>query len=231
MRREEVVPGTRSESGSSLWLERLYEYRFRGVDQSARAGVWQKIAAFLYEELGRPDTVLDPAAGRCEFINAVPARERWAVDRVPFADAVPAPGTRVVVSDVMTADLPTGHFEASLVSNFLEHLSTPTEIASFLDRLHHWTRPGGYVAILGPNYRYAEDVYWDCADHTLALTHIAVEEHLYGAGFELRKTIPRFLPYSFRGRFPPSPRLAALYLKAPPLWRLIGKQYLVIAQR
>jgi hypothetical protein len=35
----------------------------------------------------------------------------------------------------------------------------------------------------------------------LALTHVAIEEHLYAAGFVPTKTVPRFLPYSFRGQF------------------------------
>ena len=56
--------------------QRLYEYRFREVDQRARAAVWAEIAPFIHEQLRRPERVLDPAAGRGEFINAVPARER-----------------------------------------------------------------------------------------------------------------------------------------------------------
>jgi Methyltransferase domain len=231
LRREEAVPGVRAEFDSEQWHERLYQHRFRGVDQSARAAVWGAIAAFLYEELGRPDTVLDPAAGRCEFINAVPARERWAVDRVPFADASIDPGIRFVVDDVMTTDLPAAHFDAALVSNFLEHLPTVWDIAGFLGRLRGWMRPGGRIAVLGPNYRYCKHVYWDCADHTIALTHVSVEEHLHAAGFALHRTVPRFLPYSFRGAFPASPRLTEIYLRSRPAWRLLGKQYLVIAER
>jgi hypothetical protein len=41
--------------------------------------------------------------------------------------------------------------------------------------------------------------------------------------------VPRFLPFSFRGVLPPSPALTALYLRFPIAWRLLGKQFLVIA--
>jgi hypothetical protein len=65
----------------------------------------------------------------------------------------------------------------------------------------------------------------------VALTHVAIEEHLYAAGMDVIRSIPRFLPYSFRGRLPASERLARAYLSVPPLWRLLGKQFLVVAER
>ena len=41
----------------------------------------------------------------------------------------------------------------------------------------------------------------------------------------------RFLPYSFRSRLPANARTTRLYLSAPALWRVLGKQFLVIARR
>jgi hypothetical protein len=63
------------------------------------------------------------------------------------------------------------------------------------------------------------------------LTHVAVTEHLYPAGFDITTVTPRFLPYSFRGLLPPSPLLTRTYLRTPALWRLLGKQFLVIARK
>jgi len=216
---------------TTINYERLYEYRFRDVDQTAKVAVWSEIARFVHEQLGRPSRVLDPAAGTCEFINAVPAAERWAIDRVSFDGVRTAPGTKLVISDVMDADLPADYFDGAFVSNFLEHLPTPDSIAAFLERMHGWMSPGGKIAILGPNIRYCPDVYWDCADHWLGLTHVAIEEHLYAAGFKPRVTHPRFLPYSFRGGLPASAKLTNLYLRTPAAWRVLGKQFLVIAER
>jgi hypothetical protein len=65
----------------------------------------------------------------------------------------------------------------------------------------------------------------------VALTHVAIAEHLYAAGFEPERIIPRYLPYSFRGILPPSQRLTGLYLRTPPAWKLLGKQFLVIGRR
>ena len=42
--------------------------------------VWSELGTFLHRTMGRPDRMLDPTAGMCEFINKVPSKERWAVD-------------------------------------------------------------------------------------------------------------------------------------------------------
>jgi hypothetical protein len=215
---------------AALDYQRLYEYRFRDVDQDHRQAVWQEIAPWIHKRLGSPERVLDPAAGRCEFINAVPASERWAVDEVAYAERAASPGTHVIVSDIMDVDLPPGHFGAVWVSNFLEHLSTQEHVAAFLEKMRACIRPGGAIAVMGPNFRYCWDEYFDYADHTLPLTHLAVAEHLYAAGFEVTEIIARFLPYSFRSRLPSSPSLARLYLRTPVAWRLLGKQFLVIGR-
>lgn len=215
----------------SVDYQRLYEYRFSGIDQDSRKAVWAEIARYVHGRLGAPQRILDPAAGRCEFINAVPAPERWAVDRVAYAEQHARPGTRVIVSEIMEADLPLAYFDAVWVSNFLEHLPTQEHLAAFLERMRGCVSPGGAIAIMGPNFRYCADQYFDCADHTLALTHVAVAEHVYAAGFEVADIVPRFLPYSFRGRFPPSPALTRRYLRTPAAWRILGKQFLVIGRR
>jgi SAM-dependent methyltransferase len=212
-------------------FQRLYEYRFRDVDQDARVSVWNEIAPFVHEQLGAPERVLDPAAGRGEFINAVPARERWAVDRVAYAEGTYDAGVEVVVADIFEADLPAEHFDGVFVSNFLEHLPTQDAVAAFLERMHACVRPGGRIAIMGPNFRYCADDYFDMADHTVILTHSAVAEHLYAAGFEPERVEARFLPYSFTGKLPPSPVLTRRYLRTPLAWRLLGKQFLVIGRR
>ncbi len=211
--------------------ERLYTYRHRDVDQSARRDVWIEIARHIHARMGEPQRVLDPAAGLGEFINAVPAEERWAVDQHAYADGTYEPSVRSVVSDVLTADLPAGYFDGIFVSNFLEHLTDQEAVATFLEKMFETAAPGGRIAVMGPNFRYCSKEYFDMADHTLALTHRAIAEHLYAAGFEPEVIEPRFLPYSFAGRLPPSPMLVRRYLQLPLAWRVLGKQFFVIGRR
>jgi hypothetical protein len=211
--------------------QRLYEYRFRDVDQAARQAVWDQVAAFLYERMARPERLLDAAAGRCEFINATPALERWAVDETSYDEGSLSPGVKLVVSEIMEAQLPADHFDGVFVSNFLEHLTSQDAVAAFLSKMHSHMSADGRIAIMGPNFRYCMNEYFDMADHTVILTHKAVAEHLYAAGFEVESVVPRFLPYSFTGRLPSPSPLVRLYLAVPLVWRLLGKQFLVIGRK
>lgn len=208
----------------------MYAYRFKDVDLDSRMSVWNEITAYLHERYGRPERVLDPAAGLGEFIVSNPAPERWAVDMVDHG-LQPAPGLTIQISPFAEADLPEDHFDMIFVSNLLEHLPTPDAIADFLSRCHGLLRPGGRVVVVGPNFRYCYKEYFNCADHILALTNVAIAEHLYAAGFEVEDEEAQFLPYSFRSILPASPTLTRYYLQFPPAWRLLGKQFLVSGVR
>ena len=227
----ETTYRSETDAAPEINYERLYQYRFRGIDQEERIAVWREISPHVHKLMGEPQKVLDPAAGRGEFIGAVPARETWAVDEVLYPEASYKPDTKVVTASIQDAELPAGHFDGVFMSNFLEHLPDQKAIAEVLKKLGTAMEPGGRMAIMGPNYRYASADYWDCADHYVALTHLAIAEHLYAAGFEPTTIIPRYLPYSFRGRLPASPAMTRLYLKTPLAWKLLGKQFLVIGRK
>jgi SAM-dependent methyltransferase len=217
-------------STSSINYQKLYAYRFRDVDQASRQAVWREIARYIYMRLGEPRSVLDPAAGRGEFITAVPAAERWGVDLVSQGDLESA-GVKMIIADIMDAELPEEHFDGVFISNFLEHLPDQNSVAAVLSKLRDAMVPGGRIAIMGPNFKYCAKEYFDCADHTLILSHVGLAEHLHAAGFEVDAMHPRFLPYSFRGLLPPSPALTRTYLHTPTAWKLLGKQFLAIASK
>jgi Methyltransferase domain len=221
-------PSTRPELG--IDYARLYEYRFRDVEQTGKLAVWAEIARYVHARMGAPERMLDPAAGRGEFIRSVPAAERWAVDMVKQAD-LEADNVKMIISDIMDAELPADYFDGVWVSNFLEHLPDQNAVADLLGKLHASMTVGGRIAIIGPNFKYCPREYFDCADHTVILTHVGVTEHLYAAGFEIESVAPRFLPFSFRGVLPPSPRLTRRYLHTPALWPLLGKQFFLIARK
>lgn len=210
---------------------RLYDFRFRNVATTRRERVWAEIAPWLHRRLGRPDRVLDAAAGRGEFINAVHAPERWAVDVVDAPSLHHDPSVKTVIGNVLDVDLPVDGFDGILVSNLLEHFASQDQVGTFLRRMHRVLAPGGRIAVLGPNFRYCADNYFDCADHTLALTHRSVEEHLHAAGFDVESITPKVLPFTFAGRLPAHHLLVRAYLRFRPAWWLLGKQFLVIGRR
>ncbi len=174
--------------------------------------------------------MLDPAAGWGEFINAVPASERWLVDAVEFPEHHRDPMVKAIFADIRDVELPNAYFEGIFVSNFLEHLAKPDDIADFLAQMRQTIAPGGRIVVMGPNFKYAWKQYFDFADHVLPLTHVTVLEHLAAAGFEVESVAPRFLPYSFTGRLPAWPVLTRLYLRAPLAWHALGKQFLVVGR-
>ncbi|HMK18619.1 MAG TPA: class I SAM-dependent methyltransferase [Chitinophagaceae bacterium] len=213
-------------------FDRIYEFRFRGIDQSKKRITWEEIAGFMYKKLGKPKVILDPAAGKCELINAIQSEEKWAVDLNDyFIKKYVAPSVKIVVGDIFRVQLPQNYFDGVFVSNFLEHLNSQEEVAAFLEKMYRSIRPGGRIAIMGPNFKYAYRSYFDFADHTVVLSELGVAEHIYGAGFELENVHPKFLPLSFRGGMPVSRFLVKSYLSMPFAWKIFGKQFLVIARK
>lgn len=213
-------------------LDRIYAYRFRDVDHAKRSMVWGELAQFMHAKLGRPTSILDPAAGMCEFINAIPCTEKWGVDlNGSFIRAHAGKDVHVVVGDTRTVVLPKDHFDAVFVSNLLEHLNSQEEVAAFLEKLHSHLKPGGRIAVMGPNFKYVYKAYFDFADHTVILSELGLAEHLYGAGFEVERIFPRFLPLSFRGALPINRFLVRTYLSMPWAWRFFGKQFLLIGRK
>lgn len=213
--------------------ERLYSYRFRDISEKSRADVWRVISKYLYVELNKPKCMLDVACGRGEFINSVPSEEKWGIDLVDSLSLFSEDSdVKFVLGDVFSADLPLEYFDAILISNFLEHIESQQQIAQLLNQAFRLLKTGGRIAIMGPNFRYCYKNYFDCADHTIPLSHISVAEHVYSAGFTIRSVYKKFLPYSFRTSFlPQTPFLVSLYLRIPLMWSILGKQMLVIAER
>ena len=211
--------------------DRIYEYRFKGVNQQKKLSTWKIIAEFIYKKLGEPVSILDPAAGNCEFINQVPGSQKWAVDMNVQTQKMAAAGVTVVIGNNLTAKLPLNYFDAVYISNFLEHLHSQEEVAEFLSRMFDVMKPGGRICIMGPNFKYCANEYFDFADHTVILSEGGVAEHLYGAGFTVQDIYPKFLPLSFRGKLPVTDFLVRLYLYIPFAWKFMGKQFLVIAQK
>jgi len=215
-------------------LQRIYRYRFAGVDQARKNVVWKEIAEYLYENhLAKPQKVLDPAGGFCEFINHVPAPERWTIDLSEEVTNHANSGVKALIGDNRRVELPPDYFDAVFISNFLEHLSSQEEVAAFLERMCGCLRSGGRIVVMGPNFRYTYRDYFNFADHTVILTETGLAEHLYGAGFELERIHPQFLPLSFRSRsyLPVSPFLVRAYLRLPLAWKVMGEQFLLVGRK
>ncbi|MBD2722510.1 class I SAM-dependent methyltransferase [Hymenobacter armeniacus] len=214
---------------------RIYQYRFQSTNETKKKVVWTALATWLYHGyLNRPGRVLDLAGGLCEFINAIPAAEKWTIDlSEAFIREHADPGVHVLVGNNLEVEIPENYFDGIFVSNFLEHLETQKEVAIFLERMYASLKKGGRIVVMGPNFKHTYKEYFDFADHTVVLTDLGVAEHLHGAGFTVLKSIGRFFPLSFRsGSFlPVTPLTVKTYLHTPLAWRVMGKQFLVVAEK
>lgn len=211
--------------------DRIYEYRFKDVDREKKLMTWKVIAEFIYKKLGNPERVLDPAAGDCEFINQIPSAERWAVDMSDITPKMAQANIKVITGNNLEVALPENYFDGVFISNFLEHLHSQEQVAAFLERMYRCIKPGGRIAIMGPNFKYTYKYYFDFADHVVLLSEGGVAEHLYGAGFNPIEVHPKFLPLSFKSRLPVNEFLVRTYLNMPFAWSIMGKQFLLIGQK
>jgi len=219
-----------SEQDQKLNLAKVYEFRFAGLSQVKKDATWALVTRWIESKLGNPKSVLDPASGRGEFIISSQAPERWACDLSDQRTSWPS-GITTRFGDIYKVDLPEKHFDLIFVSNFLEHLATPDDVFKYLLQLRKSLKPDGKLAIMGPNFRFSANEYYDFADHLLPLSDRTVEEHLAAVDMKCERIIPRFLPLAFRSqRFSP-PLLVKLYLAVPFFWRFYGKQFFIVATR
>jgi SAM-dependent methyltransferase len=154
------------------------------------------------------------------------------MDLNPDAKALAMPGVTVILQDCSVPwDIEPDTLDAVFSSNFLEHLPDKPSLERTLKNAWRALRPNGSVVLMGPNIKYVPGAYWDFFDHYLALTELSVAEVLKKTGFTIECCVGRFLPYTMSlGRRYPVWMLKA-YLAMPWVWRLFGKQFLVVARK
>jgi ubiquinone/menaquinone biosynthesis C-methylase UbiE len=209
-------------------LEDLYEHRF-GTEHPAREALWSVLCHDFFQRWVSPgDTVLDVAAGHCEFANAIVGVRRIALDLNPAVRRYAANGVEAVVGRSDDMPLADAEVDTAFVSNFFEHVDRATILATLLE-IHRVLKPGGRLLILQPNIRFCARDYWQFFDHITPVDDRALAEALTATGYRLQLCIPRFLPYTTKGRLPATPALVRLYLRSPVAWRILGAQAFLVA--
>jgi hypothetical protein len=201
----------------------------RLVADARRDVLWQSLWRYCFSDMvGPDDCVLDLGAGYCNFINAVVARRRIAVDSWAEFPTYLAPGIEHRVGSVTNLDfLEDGAVDFAFASNLFEHL-TKTDFAALLKALRHKLSPRGALTIVQPNYRYAFREYFDDFDHKSVYTHISLPDYLTANSYDVFRVEPRFLPLTMKGRLPVKPFLIRAWLASPI--KPLGKQMLVRAR-
>jgi ubiquinone/menaquinone biosynthesis C-methylase UbiE len=210
-------------------LQALYAHRFN-AESEQRQDIWEVLCADFFQKWVPADaTVLDIAAGHCEFVNNIQAGRRIAVDLNPDVAVRAAAGveSHVARSDELTM-IDDRSVDVVFISNFFEHIPRET-ILSTLVEVRRVLRPGGRFLLLQPNVRFCARDYWQFFDHITPVDDRALAEAYAAVGLDIVHTIPRFLPYSTKSRLPSTPGLVRLYLKVPLAWRILGAQTFLVA--
>jgi hypothetical protein len=201
----------------------------RLVADKRRGVLWRSLWLYCFSAMIKPsDCVLDLGAGYCDFINAVTARRRIAIDAWDGFPAHLATGIEHKVGNVLDLDfIADGAVDFAFASNLFEHL-TKVEFRTVLDSLRHKLSKNGTLTIVQPNYRYAWREYFDDFDHATVWSHISLADFLLSNGYDVFRVEPRFMPLSIKGRLPVKSFLIRIWLASP--FKPTGKQMLVRAR-
>lgn len=214
------------------YLQKLYENRFNPQERKAKILLWKTlIKDFLQKYVNLNGSVLDIGCGYCEFINNIKAQEKFLVDLNPDAKLFADDNVTVLNMNILDLNDPSKFdrkFDHIFVSNFFEHLSSKEDLVNILVVCYELLNQGGSLLIIQPNFKYSYKEYYDFIDHLLPVTDLSLKEILETIGFKIETLIPRFLPYSTKGRSS-SPQLLSIYLKLPIFWSFLGGQMFIKA--
>ena len=218
---------------STINLRNLYSKRFDDKQNIRKQQIWGVLCRHYFQQF-IPDQgiVMDIAAGNCEFINSIEAKEKIAVD--VNSDIHNFAGNNVTVINDTFFNIHK-HIEkkcdAIFASNIFEHLNNKEEVISAIDICYQSLVGGGRLLILHPNIKYTGGAYWDFIDHKIPLTDKALIEVGELCGFRIIKNVPQFLPYTTKSSIPQHPFFVFLYLKMPFAWKIFGKQSFLVMEK
>jgi ubiquinone/menaquinone biosynthesis C-methylase UbiE len=214
-------------------LSKLYKNRFDGkVIIKEKNELWKVLCRNFFQKfIPENSTVVDLAAGYCEFINNIKAQKKIAVDLNNDTKEFAKPGVNVLIEDITKLSLNDSSADIVFISNLFEHLNSREEILKVLNESYRILKSNGIIIILQPNINYIGTKYWDFFDHKIALSDKSLAEALRFSNFKILKLLPRFLPYTTKSGLPKWPFLVKLYLKYRLLWNLFGQQCLIIAEK
>ncbi len=214
-------------------LSELYKIRFQEEILSRKNDIWKVLCSDFFQKfIPENSTVVDLACGYGEFINNVEASNKIAFDLNEESKNFLNNDVKFHEKSVMELNkLYNEEIDVIFTSNFLEHLENKKALEQLLAEIYRTLKIGGKYIILGPNLRYLNGSYWDFYDHHLGLTHISLQEALRLNGFKIDLCYAKFLPFTMQGSLPTHPLLVKIYLNVKFAWKLLGKQFFIVASK
>ena len=213
-------------------LTQIYEKRFSG-HENYRNRVWKiLIYDFFSKSIKSTDHVLDLGCGYGEFINHTKCEVRHAMDLNPKTKSLLDKEIIFHQQDCSESwEIDSNSLDLIFTSNFFEHLPNKESLDRTVGEIKKALKPGGILIAMGPNISVLKGKYWDFWDHHVALSDQSLRELLQIHDFTIEQSYSKFLPYNMV-RVKERPLfLVSLYLRIPFLWKLFGKQFLIIAKK
>lgn len=221
-----------SNDKNNLLEAEIYSRRFSDKELAAQRALWKPICQFLQTYVNAAGTTLDLGAGYCHFINNIQSARKYALDlNQENLDKYGAVDVEKLVGSGNRIALPDDSIDTVFASNVYEHFPTREDVAASIAEVRRILRPGGRFIILQPNFAYCMKQYFDFFDHRLAFTHRAIVEAVEIERFKVQRVIDQFLPYTSKSGLPTAAWLVSLYLKVPLAWKILGGQFLLVAQK
>lgn len=214
-------------------VDSLYNIRFSEKEKRERNELWKVLCKeFIQKYIKKSNTVLDLAAGYCNFINNISCQKKYALDINSEIKKYADKNVKTIISSA--TNIPkslTNKIDVVFVGCFLEHLPSKEDVFKVFLETKRVLKKGGKFIILNPNIRLSTSDYWDYFDHLTAVSDRSVVEGLKLAGFKIEEVIPGLIPNTIKDSLPKSPFLVGLYLHLPFLFPLIGKQMFIVAKK
>jgi len=214
-------------------ISKLYEVRFSENEKLMKDKVWRELCEqFFQKYISNEDTLFEIACGFGEFSRHIRAGKKLAVDMNPAVkNILPKEIEFHLGSAESFPQIASASIDVCFTSNFFEHLMNKQAMDNVLKEVLRVLKPGGKFIMMQPNIKYAYGAYWDFYDHHLPLSHLSAAEGLQKCGYQIQEVIPKFVPFSTKSAFPKHPLLIRLYLKLPFIWKVLGKQFVIVAQK
>ncbi len=212
-------------------LQQQYRARFSEASQYRNA-LWRVLCEeFFQKYIERDCVLLDLGCGWGEFSNNIVAAKKYAMDLNPDAADHLNEDVELLAQDCCgpwpTAD---NSLDVVFTSNFLEHLPDKPSIEKTIAEVKRCLKPGGQFIALGPNIRLVPGAYWDFWDHHVPISDRSLVEFMTLKGFSVVEQHAGFLPYTMSDGSEPNLLLVRLYLKIRLAWKIMGKQFLIVAR-
>jgi len=138
---------------TALDTKEVYRRRFRD-EETFRDKMWQLLCHEYFQQfIPSTATVLEIAAGYCEFVNNISASQKIAVDINPETSKKANSDVRVIITpSTDLSALVTESIDIIFVSNLFEHLSKE-DITRTVRECYRVMKAGGRFLILQPNIR------------------------------------------------------------------------------